>query len=200
MKYLNEPVKKTIVNNLIFKLHKIIGWEMGEGPPPGSYIYISEHTSNWDFIHGIFYYKILNLNGYFAIAEEKTKYIPFNICKFFRILPIPRTSSGLKILIDELKKNNASIYIAPEGTRNLTDGWKPGFHVLAKKFKMPIVIVGVGYNIKKHLTLGIVDAGKDVEETIERCKAVLDANSNIAPLHPKKLSPRCLAEKYRKNY
>ena len=198
MKFLEKPLNETLLNNLIFKIYKKIGWKISECVPKGAYVFISEHTSNWDAFHAFFYYKILDLNGYLAVAEEKTKFLPKWLVKKFRILAIPRNSEGMKILTDEIKKEKKSLYIAPEGTRSLTDGWKPGFHVIARKFNIPIVVVGVDYKNKELLTLGLVNAGNSLEETVERCVNVLNQYPHVLPLHKRNQSPRQVDPKYKK--
>jgi len=198
MNYITKPIKNTLLNNVLFKLHSLTGWKIGESPPKKSYIYISEHTSNWDFFHGIFYYKLLDLDGYFVIAEEKTKFIPKSLVNYFRVIGIPRNSAGLSLIADELKKSGASLYIAPEGTRSATDGWKPGFHSLARKFNMQIAVIGLDYKNKRNVCLGVVDHGATAEETTKRCKDLIDSFPDFLPLHLDKRSPIEISPKYSK--
>ena len=189
MNYIKEPIKKTFINNILFKLHELTGWKIGESPHKKSYIYISEHTSYWDFFHGIFYYVLLDVDGYFVVAEEKIKYIPKKLVNYFRIIGIPRNSAGLSIIANELKKSGKSLYIAPEGTRSLTDGWKPGFHALARKFNMQIAVIGIDYKNKRNICLGVIDHGETAEETTKRCKDLIDSFPDFLPLHLEKRSP-----------
>ena len=198
MNFLNKPLNPTLVNNLLFYIYKKIGWKIGEYAHKDAYVFISEHTSNWDAFHGFFYYKLLDLNGYFAIAEEKTKFAPKWLVKKLRILAIPRNSDGMKILINEIKKEKKSLYIAPEGTRSLTPGWKPGFHAIARKFNIPIVIIGLDYKNKELLTLGTTNAGSSLEETVQNCVDILNKYPHVTPLYKKNQSPRQIDPKYKK--
>ncbi len=140
-----------------FIFHKLMGWKLkGTFPKLAKYVVIVVPHTHWmDFIIGILVR---------AISREEINYVgkkslfkpPFGW--FFR-----RTGGTP---VDRQKNSNmvdsvVSIYgertvfrlcLAPEGTRKKVENLKTGFYYIAKKAKVPIVMVAFNFG-KKEVTV-----------------------------------------------
>lgn len=187
--YLNKPVKDTLLSNIVFKLVTKAGWKFQEPHPKMSCVYIAyPHTSNWDTILGLCASVIWDNNIFTLVKEDYDKPILRDIMKSFKMLPIKRSYSGAESVQDYYNKIGGSIVIAVEGTREKAQGWKKGFHWFAKNNNLPIII---GYFNYKEKTFGwdaILTAGDTPEETLQKCKDILD-KSNPVGKYPNKASP-----------
>ena len=133
---------------------KLMGWKvLGELPKDKKYLLVvAPHTSNWDFIVGLF-------TGF--KHGVKIHFIAKNQLFFFPLGLILRALGGFSI--DRSKKNNNvekivalfesqdafRLTITPEGTRGPVTRWKEGFYYIAVKAKIPLVFVGLDYPSKE---------------------------------------------------
>ena len=132
------------------------GWKTGLTFPfhhLGKYIVIvGPHTSNWDFIIGLAYRNILDMNYVRFLGKSQLFKPPFGwIFRKLGGIPVDRTSShnlvdGVADLFDKYER--FAIAIAPEGTRKKVDKLKTGFYFIAAKAKVPIIMVGLDYKQK----------------------------------------------------
>lgn len=117
-------------------------------------VIVGPHTSNWDFIIGLAYRNILDMNYVGFLGKSQLFKPPFGwIFRSLGGIPVDRTSSHN--LVDTVadmfaKRERFAIAIAPEGTRKKVDRLKTGFYFIAAKAKIPIIMVGLDY---KHRTV-----------------------------------------------
>jgi 1-acyl-sn-glycerol-3-phosphate acyltransferase len=138
---------------------KLFGWRMLYRPLPGprGIAVIYPHTSNWDFMVGLFGKWALRL-PFRWLAKDSLFKSPLG--KWFRALggePVERGTPSGTIKLQAQRMNAADWYwvgITPEATRGYRPNWKSGFYHLALEAKVPLVLVFIDYPNK---TLGLVD-------------------------------------------
>ncbi|NUM31792.1 MAG: lysophospholipid acyltransferase family protein [Bacteroidetes bacterium] len=136
---------------LIFE--KILGWKIsGKKPTLKKYVIIvAPHTSNWDFMIGLWARSSLRLKSWF-IGKKELFIFPFGY--LFRCLggyPVDRSKgSNVVSKIVEIfnTKNDFVLAISPEGTRKYTAQWKTGFYTIATLAKVPIVMAAIDFSSK----------------------------------------------------
>jgi 1-acyl-sn-glycerol-3-phosphate acyltransferase len=105
---------------LIFRL---IDWRVEDHRPAdlGSCIYVvAPHTSNWDFVIGVFARSIAHLGHVKYLAKSNFRNIP-----------------------------GFSIAITPEGTRKRVDRWRTGFYHIAHQAGVPVVLTAFDYPTRR---------------------------------------------------
>lgn len=155
---------------------KILGWKFIDGIPRHVYkavIVVAPHTSNWDFIYGMFALMISGLKFRFLIKKE-LMFFPLNIIlKLLGAIPVERNKFKKSLsYVDHISEimnqaDNMILVITPEGTRSYVSRWKTGFYSIAQKANVPIVI---GYIDYKYKVLGIKEVfypTGNIEEDID---------------------------------
>ena len=109
------------------------------------------HTSNWDFIIGMFFLLGTDLKSNFLV--KKSIFIPIfkTLLKKLGGIPVDRKNPELLVqeIADYAKKNeDFVILVTPEGTRKKTTKWKTGFLRIAKTSNSIILPLGIDYPTK----------------------------------------------------
>jgi 1-acyl-sn-glycerol-3-phosphate acyltransferase len=138
---------------------KLFGWRMLYRPLPGprGIAVVYPHTSNWDFMIGLFGKWALNL-PFRWLAKDSLFKSPLG--GWFRYLggePVDRSAPQGMIRAQAERMNAADWYwvgITPEATRGYRPHWKSGFYHLALEAKVPLCLVYIDYPNK---TLAVVD-------------------------------------------
>jgi 1-acyl-sn-glycerol-3-phosphate acyltransferase len=124
---------------------KLMGWKVMQSPAPDPKCIILgvPHTSMWDFIVSILYYKS---EGHKAYVMVKDSYFKWPFGKLLRAvggIPV-KQGKGANLVFQIIKefesKEELHLAIAPEGTRKLTERWKTGFHTIAKAANIPVYL------------------------------------------------------------
>jgi 1-acyl-sn-glycerol-3-phosphate acyltransferase len=152
---------------LIF--NRLMGWKIeGEFPKIKKCIVaVFPHTKNFDFVLGVLTRGILKEK--INYVGKKELFNPFTGW-FFTALggaPINRNAKENKVAsIAKIFKERESfrLAIAPEGTRKKVKQWKTGFYYIAKKAKIPILLVHFNYQHKKVSFLGLFTPTDDKEK------------------------------------
>ncbi len=116
-------------------------------------IVVAPHSSNWDFIIGLFVRCILKFKSFYLAKSQLFKR-PWGW--LFRSLggyPVDRKSSHNLVdqVVEMINKNDYFVLaITPEGTRKNVSRWKTGFYFIAKKSAVPLVLTSIDY-IKKEV-------------------------------------------------
>jgi 1-acyl-sn-glycerol-3-phosphate acyltransferase len=142
------------------RILNLFGWRMLYRPLPGprGIAVIYPHTSNWDFMVGLFGKWALNL-PFRWLAKDSLFKLPV-LGKWFRALggePVERGTPSGTIKLQAQRMNAADWYwvgITPEATRGYRPNWKSGFYHLALEARVPLALVYIDYPNK---TLGLVD-------------------------------------------
>jgi len=123
---------------------------------PSKLIIIGSHTSIYDFFIGaLYYYAHLHQKYDSYILMKKnfeiiTTPILSVIDKKFKLISVAKNNNGLsRVIIDDLKnKDNYVLFIAPEGTRKLTERIKSGYWFISKELDASIAYLGIDFNLK----------------------------------------------------
>jgi len=163
------------MHKLYISVLKLLGWNY-ELPSPVEIpdkcvICVAPHTSNWDFIIGMLFYRSIGGKPIVLMKKEWFFFPIGNFLKSIGVLPVDRNKrNSLSIQMVELfnSRNHLQLAIAPEGTRNKTAQWKSGFYYIALNAGVPIVLAYIDYAKKevgvKKIFHPTGDAQNDIEE------------------------------------
>ena len=130
------------------------GWRLVLDVPPldKAVVVFYPHTSNWDFVIGLFARYALNVpvtwagkdslfRGPFAVLWKRLGGIPVN----------RRESTGFvaQMVKAFATRERMLLAIAPEGTRRRTGHWKSGFYRVALGAKVPLVLAFIDFSAKE---------------------------------------------------
>lgn len=171
-------------------LLKVMGWKTHPvGPFPihekKYVIIVAPHTSGWDFIIGVLYRSALRLEKARYLGKQELFKPPFGF--LFRWLggtPVDRSTSSN--LVDEVVKifnqhEKFAIALSPEGTRQRVERLKTGFYNIARKAKVPIVMVGLDFRNKQVLFSAPFYTSDDQQADFNR---IIDFFGPIEGRHP----------------
>jgi 1-acyl-sn-glycerol-3-phosphate acyltransferase len=176
----------------------LFGWRMLYRPLPGprGIAVIYPHTSNWDFMVGLFGKWALNL-PFRWLAKDSLFKLPV-LGQWFRALggePVERGTPSGTIKLQAARMNAADWYwvgITPEATRGYRPNWKSGFYHLAVEAKVPLVLVYIDYPNK---TLGLVDHVFLTGDQEADMAAIRAGFAGHHGLHPDNAAPIVLQER-----
>ena len=171
-------------------LYKRLGWHTNiRVDHPSKYIIcLAPHTSNWDFIIGQLYMHAEGMHVGFLMKKEWF-FWPLGIL-FRNLGGVPVYRDGRHSLTDQLseraqKSDRFSLCVTPEGTRSLTTEWKKGFHFIATKAGIPVLLYGLDYKRKLiECTCSFVPTG-DIEKEMQEIKKYF---KDYKGLYPEKFS------------
>jgi len=135
---------------------KLLGWQIiGEPPKLRKYVLIvAPHTSNWDFVLGVFARKAIGIHMHYMGKSSLFKPPHGFIFRWLGGFPVDRSKpNGLVNAAVKLFKTREDfiLTLSPEGTRKYTPQWKTGFWHIARQANVPIAIVSFDY-AKKEIT------------------------------------------------
>jgi len=111
------------------------------------------HTSNWDFLFGRCYAYIIGIRPKYMIKSELFLPVLATFIKWNGGIPVYRNSKNnvVEQLVALFNDSSQLILgITPEGTRTRVDKWKTGFHHIALKSNVPILLLKIDY-VKKEI-------------------------------------------------
>lgn len=158
---------------------RVRGWRFeGEVPDEAKMVLIvAPHTSNWDFLTGLWAKFALQLKASF-LGKHTLFWWPFGV--FLRsiggVAVDRRKPEG--IAEDSARafseNDQLMLVVAPEGTRSRSDRWKSGFYRIAVAASVPILIVAFDYR-RKVIRLGpLFRPGGSYEEDLPKIRAHYD--------------------------
>ena len=188
----------TLKQRLALRVLNTFGWNMRYRPLPGprGIAVIYPHTSNWDFMVGLFGKWALGL-PFRWLAKDSLFRIPL-LGKWFLALggqPVDRSAANGMIQRQAERMNAADWYwlaITPEGTRGYRPHWKSGFYHLAVAAKVPLCLIYMDYpnkvlSVADHLVLS-----GDQEADMTALRAVFEGHQGK---HPENAAPIILSER-----
>lgn len=142
------------------------------------------HTSNWDFVYGIFSIFALGIDAHW-IGKHTIFRWPFGaLLRCLGGIPVNRTSPGTlyREILKGFEENDSFFFgLSPEGTRAKVTRWKPGFHRIARAAGVPILPAALDFQ-KKEIHFGpIFEPTDDFEADVASLKAFY---SNFVPKKP----------------
>ena len=156
-------------------LLRMMGWKslLAAKIPDKCVICVAPHTSNWDFIIGMIFYKSLGKKPNF-LMKKTWFFFPLNyIFKAIGGFPVDRskkTSLTEQMRMEFDKRTQFQLSITPEGTRKKNDKWKTGFYYIAQEVQVPITLAYLDYSKKTIGTLGNFTPSGDVIGDIDKIK------------------------------
>lgn len=157
----------------------LFGWRVNVAPLPGprGVVIVYPHTSNWDFIVGLFAKWAIGVRfrwlGKESLFHGATGAL---LGPFFRACggePIERgASTGA---IDRLAQRIRSadeywLALAPEGTRKYRDAWRSGFYHIALAADVPVGMACFDYRTREVRMIEYIRFSGDTETDLERIR------------------------------
>ncbi len=158
---------------LIFE--KILGWKIiGKKSDYKKFVMVvAPHTSNWDFMIGLWARSSLKLNAWF-IGKKELFVWPFGYL-FHGLGGYPVDRKKHTHLVDQIvdifnSREEFNITISPEGTRKYSPDWKKGFYHIAMKAGVPIQMVAFDYFTKQVVLAEPFFPSGDINKDLEMMK------------------------------
>ena len=159
---------------LIFEI--ILGWKIrGNKPNHKKYVIIvAPHTSNWDFVIGLWARSSLRLKSWF-IGKKELFVFPFGyLFSWLGGYPVDRSKgSDLVSKIVEIfnSREEFNIALSPEGTRKYNPNWKTGFWRIATLANIPIYMAAIDFSTKTVVLSEPFYPTQNMEEDLEKIKS-----------------------------
>ena len=169
---------------------KIFGWnyELSTELPDKSVICVAPHTSNWDYIIGMLFYKSIGGKPHVLMKKEMFFFPLGYFFKAMGALPVDRkkrTSVSDQMVEQFNSRNHFHLAISPEGTRKKNVHWKTGFYYIALNAGVPIILAYIDYSKKEVGVKNIFYPTGDVKSDIEKIKSYY---KDVQAKHPKKFA------------
>jgi len=147
------------------------GWRVeGEIPDiPKMVLIVAPHTSNWDFLTGLWVKIALRMGARFVGKHTLFRW-PFGV--FMRWLGgVPVDRSAAAGFVEETIRvlrgaDRMTLVIAPEGTRKRVPQWKSGFYRVAVEVGVPILLAAFDYSRKAVVFGPLVTPTGDYEKDL----------------------------------
>jgi len=164
----------------------IRGWRVEGGIPdiPKMVLIVAPHTSNWDFLTGLWVKLAMRMGARF-VGKHTLFRGPFGV--FMRWLggvPVDRSAAaGFAEETARLMRESErmTVVIAPEGTRKLTHRWKSGFYRIATAAGVPILLAGFDYPRKVIFFGPLVEPTGDYDKDLAEIQSHYGAGMALKP-------------------
>lgn len=177
--------------NLWKYILRIAGWKVDITAPRRNkcVICVAPHTSNWDFILGLFAYKSLGREANFLMKEFWFFFPLKYLLRALGGIPVPAKRSGGSLtesVIEMFKKTDyVNLAVTPEGTRSLTEKWHTGFLYIAYGAGVPVQLGIIDYKRKDIIIKEEYQPTGNIEEDLKAIRAFYSDYGNVA-LYPQK--------------
>lgn len=121
-------------------------------------ICVAPHTSNWDFVLGLFAYKSLGREANFLMKKFWFFFPLKYLLKILGGIPVPKKNKGNHISLTQTvinmfnNRTYVNLAVTPEGTRSMTEMWHTGFLYIAYNAGVPIQLGVIDY-ANKHIII-----------------------------------------------
>lgn len=131
----------------------VLGWRIeGQMPRLRHFVLVvAPHTSNWDFIVGLFTYFALRLDASWLAKHTALRGPWGRVGRYLGGIPVDRSQAGQVVdtcVAEFSRRPGLVLAIAPEGTRKRVTEWKRGFHRIARAAGVPIVPVALDFRAR----------------------------------------------------
>jgi len=145
---------------------------------------VAPHTSNWDFLVGLFAKLALGLRARF-IGKHTLFRGPFgSFLRWLGGIPVDRNAPGgiVESAIEALQTaDKLYLVIAPEGTRKKVPAWRSGFYRIARGAGVPILPVAFDYRKRRVFFAPLVDPSGDYEADLPALRSCFEATMAYRP-------------------
>ncbi len=183
----STPILSSVLRLISRVMLKIIRWRVIGSLPEEQRKYVlivAPHTSNWDFILFIFTVSVLRLQP--SVLIKSSLFIdPLGwFLRYCGAIPVNRTQANS--LVDYItgiytERDEFVLIITPEGTRSANPNWKRGFHHVATKAEVPILVVSVDSTKRVIAIEGLMEPSDDVAADMLKLKQLFDSKSGLKP-------------------
>jgi len=183
----STPILSSVLRVISRLMLKIIRWRVIGALPEGQRKYVlivAPHTSNWDFMLFIFAVSVLRLQP--SVLIKSTLFVgPLGwFLRYCGAIPVNRTQANS--LVDYIagiyaEREEFVLIITPEGTRSANPNWKRGFHHVARKAEVPVLVVYVDSAIRTIGIEGLMEPSDDADADIRKLKQFYDSKSGLKP-------------------
>lgn len=183
----STPILSSVLRVISRVMLKIIRWRVIGALPEGQRKYVlivAPHTSNWDFILFVFAVSVLRLQP--SVLIKSTLFVgPLGwFLRYCGAIPVNRTQANS--LVDYIagiyaERDEFVLIITPEGTRSANPNWKRGFHHVATKAEVPILVVSVDSTKRVIAIEGLMEPSDDVAADMLKLKKLFDSKSGLKP-------------------
>jgi 1-acyl-sn-glycerol-3-phosphate acyltransferase len=154
----------------------IRGWHVeGEVPDVRRMVLIvAPHTSNWDFLTGLWVKLALHMGARFVGKHSLFRWPLGIVMRWLGGIPVDRSAAAgfaaesARALRDA---DRMTLVIAPEGTRRRTDRWKSGFYRIAVDAGVPILLVAFDYPRKAIVFGPLFEPTGDYERDLQAIRS-----------------------------
>jgi 1-acyl-sn-glycerol-3-phosphate acyltransferase len=164
----------------------IRGWRVeGEVPDiPKMVLIVAPHTSNWDFLTGLWVKLALRMGARFIGKHTLFRWPLGVVMRWLGGVPVDRSAAAG--VVEETARvlrgsERMTLVLAPEGTRRRTDRWKSGFHRIAVAAGVPILLVGLDYSRKVVFFGPLVQPTGDYERDLAHIQSHYSAAMALKP-------------------
>lgn len=169
---------------------KLFGWNyvLSADIPDKCILCVAPHTSNWDFVIGMLFYKSIGGKPHVLMKKEWFFFPLGYFLKSMGAIPVDRKKkTSLSDQMVELfrSKTHFQLAVAPEGTRKKNAVWKTGFYYIALNAFVPITLAYIDYLKKEVGVKKIFHPTGDVKYDIDQIKQYY---KNIQAKHPKRFA------------
>ncbi len=164
----------------------IRGWRVEGGIPdiPKMVLIVAPHTSNWDFLTGIWVKLAMHMGARF-VGKHTLFRGPFGVVmRWLGGVAVDRSAAAgfAEETARVLKESERmTLVIAPEGTRKRTDRWKSGFYRIATAAGVPILLAGFDYPRKVVFFGPLVHPTGDYEKDLAVIQSHFRADMAVKP-------------------
>jgi 1-acyl-sn-glycerol-3-phosphate acyltransferase len=151
---------------------------------PRCVMIVAPHTSNWDFVVGLFAKLALGLRARF-IAKHTLFRGPFGAClRWLGGIPVDRRAPGgiVESAVEAMRSaEKLYLVITPEGTRRKVAAWKAGFYRIAHGAGVPILPVAFDYRKRAIVFEELFQPGGDYDSDLPALRAGFEAGMAYRP-------------------
>ena len=183
----STPILSSVLRVISKLMLKIIRWRVIGSLPEGQRKYVlivAPHTSNWDFILFVFTVSVLRFQP--RVLIKSTLFVgPLGwFLRYCGAIPVNRAQKNS--LVDYIagiyaERDEFVLVITPEGTRSANPNWKRGFHHVATKADVPILVVSVDSNKRTIGIEGLMEPSDNVDSDMLKLKKLFDSKSGLKP-------------------
>jgi 1-acyl-sn-glycerol-3-phosphate acyltransferase len=168
--YLTTSSVPTLSQRFAVRMLALFGWRVNFAPLPGprGVVVVYPHTSNWDFVIGLFAKWAIGIRFHWLGKEALFRGVAGAVLgPFMRACggePIERGASTGAIARLAERVRAADRYwlaLAPEGTRKYCDGWRSGFYHIALAAEVPLGMACIDYRRKEVRLVTYADLSGD---------------------------------------
>ncbi|GAB3414165.1 1-acyl-sn-glycerol-3-phosphate acyltransferase [Massilia agilis] len=175
----------------------LFGWRLRFKPLPGPHgiAVVYPHTSNWDFLVGLFGKWAIGLPFRWLAKDSLFRGPMGPVMRYWGGVPVDRSApqgATQKLAQTMLASEWCWVAITPEGTRSYRPHWKSGFYRLALAAKVPVLLVYMDYRAKELSVVDYMTLSGDEQADMAAIARVYEGHEALYPANaaPVRLAPR----------